>query len=407
MNFAGDNFMSTSTMPQLSAASPQTGRVHLGWLDSLRALAALYVVIFHSLQVLNPILGNYHGLTLFIAGPFRYGHSAVGLFIVLSGFSLMIPVARSSGELRGGAWKFFGRRAKRILPPYYAALGLSLLLIHLLLWQKTGSGWDADIPVTKGDIWTHLLMLQDIFSPIKIDGPLWSISVEWRIYFLFPVFILLFRSWGGWKVVAGVLVTASLVFLSFQHYGLTSLYNTMPVYFALFTMGMMACEIGLGHQKRLSELRDKTSWLALWAAASLVFLGLLFKWRANISPTHLFLQDTAAGVVAALLLIALSKPGASRLRDALSWKPLVFVGTFAYSIYLIHMPLAQMIWQYGLHPLHKGFLGTYFLMIVVGLPLILGVSYLFFLAVERPFLNTKKHETLAETARDAALSPAP
>jgi hypothetical protein len=46
-------------------------------------------------------------------------------------------------------------------------------------------------------------------------------------------------------------------------------------------------------------------------------------------------------------------------------------------------------------------------MIVIGLPLILGISYLFFLAVERPFLNTKKHETLAETARDAALSPAP
>ena len=232
-------------------------------------------------------------------------------------------------------------------------------------------------------------------------------AITWRIYFLFPVFILLFGKWDGGKVVAGVLAVAFLVLFGFQHYGLTLLYGTMPAYFALFTMGMMACEIGLGHQKRLSELRDRTPWLALWAAAALVFLGLLFKWRANISPTHLFLQDTATGVVAALLLIALSKPGASRLRDALSWKPLVFVGTFAYSIYLIHMPLAQMIWQYGLHPLHKGFLGTYFLMIVVGLPLILGVSYLFFLAVERPFLNTKKHETLAETARDAALSPAP
>ena len=46
-------------------------------------------------------------------------------------------------------------------------------------------------------------------------------------------------------------------------------------------------------------------------------------------------------------------------------------------------------------------------MVVVGLPLILGASYLFFLAFERPFLNTKKRETLAETARDAALSPAP
>lgn len=32
---------------------------------------------------------------------------------------------------------------------------------------------------------------------------------------------------------------------------------------------------------------------------------------------------------------------------------------------------------------------------------------LFFLACKRPFLNTGRHEALAETARDAALSPAP
>ena len=365
------------------------------------------MVVYHVVQIVNPATNNYHGLVLATAGPFRYGHSAVGLFIVLSGFSLMIPVTRNNGVLRGGAWKFLGRRAKRILPPYYSALGLSLLLIYLFIGYKTGSNWDADIPVTKGDVWAHLLMLQDIFSAPKIDTPLWSISVEWRIYFLFPVFILLFGKWGGGKVILGVLAVAFLVLFGFQHYGLTLLYDTMPSYFALFTMGMLACEIGLGNQKRLSVLREKTPWLALWFVVWLVFLGLLFKWRANISPTHLFLQDTVGGVAAAILLVALSKPGTSRLRDALSWKPLVFVGTFAYSIYLIHMPFAQIIWQYGLHPLHKGFLATYFLMIVIGLPLILGISYLFFLAVERPFLNTKKHETLAETARDAALSPAP
>ena len=392
---------------QPGMAAPKEPRVHLGWLDSLRALAALYVVMNHILVIVNPDLGHYHGLALVAAGPFRYGHSAVGLFIVLSGFSLMIPVTRNDGELRGGSWKFFGRRAKRILPPYYGALGLTLVLIHFLIGQKTGSGWDTAIPVTRFDIWTHVFMLQDVFSFLKISAPMWSISVEWRIYFLFPIFVLLFGRWGGGKAVLGVLAIAFLVTLSFQHYGLSLFYNTMPAYFALFTMGMLACEIGLGHQKQLRELRDKAPWLALWFTAWLVDLGLLFKWRANVSPTHLFLQDAVDGIVAALLLLALSKPGANRLRDALSWKPLVFVGTFAYSIYLIHMPFAQIIWQYGLHPLHKGFLATYFLMIVIGLPLIIGASYLFFLAFERPFLNTKKHETLAETARDAALSPAP
>ena len=118
--------MSISTTQQLEpSAPPKAARVHLDWLDSLRALAALCVVVDHIVQLVDPNIGNYHGLILAAAGPFRYGHSFVGLLIVLSGFSLMIPVSGSDQTLRSGAWKFFGRRAKRILPPYYCAMAVS------------------------------------------------------------------------------------------------------------------------------------------------------------------------------------------------------------------------------------------------------------------------------------------
>ena len=382
-------------------------RVHLGWLDSLRALAALYVVMSHIVLIIWPQMRGFHGSTLAAAGPFRYGHSAVGLFIVLSGFSLMLPVTRGEGVLKSGAWIFFGRRAKRILPPYYGALGISLLLIYLLIGHKTGTCWDGAIPVTKADVWTHLFMLQDIFSFLKIDGPLWSIAVEWRIYFLFPVFILLFRKWGGGKTALGVLAAAFLVLLGFQSSGLSMLNGIMPAYYALFTMGMLACEISFGKQERLCALRGRTPWLSLAVPLLLLYMGLLYLWRGEISQVQHFIQDIVDGVLSAMLLIALSQSGKNNLRDFLMWRPLVFIGTFAYSIYLIHMPLAQIIWQYGVNPLHKTPLVTYFLMIVVGIPLMVGASFLFFLAFERPFLNTKRHETMAETARDAALSPAP
>ena len=39
--------------------------------------------------------------------------------------------------------------------------------------------------------------------------------------------------------------------------------------------------------------------------------------------------------------------------------------------------------------------------------IILGVSYLFFLICERPFLVKRRGEPMAETEREAALSPAP
>ena len=98
---------------------------------------------------------------------------------------------------------------------------------------------------------------------------------------------------------------------------------------------------------------------------------------------------------------------ANWLNRILSWRPLVFVGTFAYSIYLIHAPLIQVLWQYVFVPLQSRPVPMFLALCFVGTPLIVGVSYLFFLACERPFLNRRKRETMAETERDAALSPAP
>jgi len=80
--------MSLSITPEInSTLPPKPVRVHLGWLDSLRALAALSVVMYHVIQIVDTNISSYRGLILVVAGPFRYGHSAVGLFIVLSGFS--------------------------------------------------------------------------------------------------------------------------------------------------------------------------------------------------------------------------------------------------------------------------------------------------------------------------------
>ena len=396
--------MSITVSQSQTTPPPQEARVHLGWLDSLRALAALYVVVAHTVNTVWWPPSNFHGMTLAVAAPFRYGGSAVALFIVLSGFCLMLPVTRGNGILRGGALQFFFRRTRRILPTYYAALGLSLILIHFFINHNTGRAWDDAIPVSKSDISTHILMLQDIFSHPKINPALWSVSVEWRIYFLFPLLVLLFKKVGGGRINLAMLGCAFLLLLVVQH---NIFYGIAPAFFSLFTMGMLACEISFGHQEYLCKVRDNFPWLTILCPVLLINMAMQFTWRANISPIHFFAINISLGIVWATMLVGLSKPGPNRLRTCLLWKPLVFIGTFAYSIYLIHFPLVQLIWQYGVHPLNKGLLTTYVLMIFVGLPLIIGASYVFFLAFERPFLNTKKRETMAQTAQEAALSPAP
>ena len=50
-------------------------------------------------------------------------------------------------RFEGGARSFFRRRARRLLPPYYASFGLSLLLIWTVIGTRTGTHWDISVPV--------------------------------------------------------------------------------------------------------------------------------------------------------------------------------------------------------------------------------------------------------------------
>ncbi len=94
-------------------------------LDGMRGIAALYVVLHHAYFEVSEaapkewLVGRFAWLA--------FGHYAVAVFIVLSGFSLA-----AGDPMRGGFWAYVRRRARRILPPYYVALGLSLLLIWLV-----------------------------------------------------------------------------------------------------------------------------------------------------------------------------------------------------------------------------------------------------------------------------------
>lgn len=204
-------------MATISTQSPkQTSppRQHLGYLDGIRALAALYVVLHHSFWETNETLHASHWVSKGIY-LFAYGHNAVDVFIVLSGFCLALPVVRGDGHITSGTITFFWKRARRILPPYFAAFAFSLLLIYTAIGHKTGTHWDVSLPITREAIFTHLFLVQDLFSQstYKVNLAFWSISVEWHIYFLFPLLILLRRRWGS-LAMAVVCLAVSLVLVN-------------------------------------------------------------------------------------------------------------------------------------------------------------------------------------------------
>jgi len=224
---------------------------HLPYLDSLRGLAALYVVMCHATLTFHP---DHWTLPLSVTDfnqIFVAGHYAVDLFIILSGFCLMLPVIRNDGKLRGGIIVFFQKRARRILPPYYLAMGLSILLTATLIGYKTGTFWDNTFPITKTDIITHLILIQDFFTDNsgKINYVFWSISVEWGIYLLFPLILICWRKFGAFTTTAVTIILSYGLFVPLRLLHLnTSPWGICPHYFGLFTLGMLAVEIIFSQQ---------------------------------------------------------------------------------------------------------------------------------------------------------------
>lgn len=349
----------------------------LDFLDGIRGAAALYVVCHHIARHLS--LATASRPIRLLALLLNFGHYAVSVFIVLSGFCLMLPIVRGDGVLRGGAGKFFRRRAKRILPPYYLAMALALLLIATLIGTKTGTSWDGSVPVTARSVVTHLALLQDYFDSTNINHVFWSVATEWHIYFLFPLLLLLFRRLGSARATAaagGVAYVCSVMTVR-QHLHIEMV--------GQFVLGMFGATVAYSSAPRWTAWRERAPWSGI-AVLALLSTGLLGAAGHKIFGITIFLEPLVGVCTIALILHAL-RPGRNLVRSVLDCKPAVALGGFSYSLYLIHAPLIQVIWQYGVAPLHRSNTTSFLLLLALGTPLIVAMAWLFSLVGERPFLN--------------------
>ncbi|WP_052572920.1 acyltransferase [Haloferula sp. BvORR071] len=362
---------------------------HLPYLDGLRALAALFVVLHHAVLQVDFSRQPLTGPLRMVLRPLYFGHYAVVLFIVLSGFCLMLPVLRSGGTLRGGYLNFLKRRAWRILPPYYFAVGLSLLLIWTLIGQKTGTHWDVSLPVKVRSLWTHLVMLHDATGEdLSINHVLWSIAVEWRIYLLFPLPLWLWRKLGP---LAATLVLTVVSYLLFG-LGEWAIHASLHAhYLGFFGMGMLAATLACSKDGAPSGMR-RWPWSLITLGAAILLAAVSVASLPGGAAIPYQFRDAFAGLASMALLITVSRDESFWLTRFLAWRPLVFIGTFAYSVYLIHAPLLQVLWQYPLASLQERPLAMFLSLATLGSALILVASYLFFLVCERPFLRLRKRD---------------
>jgi peptidoglycan/LPS O-acetylase OafA/YrhL len=182
-------------------AAADAGPTRVPWLDGVRGAAAMFVVAHHMWLAVWPAFPRDSGP--WWLGPLLYGHLAVAVFIVVSGFSLALAPLRNGGVLPGGARRFIRRRAWRILPAYWVALALSTLVGATVLHSVTGGGGAIARTLV-----VHGLLVQDAIGSQAPNGAFWSIAIEWQIYFLFPLILWIARR-RGFEAAAALTVAAA------------------------------------------------------------------------------------------------------------------------------------------------------------------------------------------------------
>jgi peptidoglycan/LPS O-acetylase OafA/YrhL len=317
--------------------------------------------------------------------PFAYGHLAVASFIVISGYCLQLSLFSNGNGRIKSIPVFFWRRAKRILPPYYGCLAISTWVALNITSKIHGMPFEMYLPANSETIWAHVLLIHNwsLAWMYKINGVLWSIAIEAQLYLLFPLFVASFAKFGRFLTLAMAVLAAWITLQDDP--GALKLYTW---FLPLFVTGMAAANLAF-----VPNILVRSTFLprlvGLGCFVTLLY-GIAHDWSLPATDA------CVGGWIAALCLSGtIGKP--SPLVRLFALKPLVALGAFSYSLYLIHHPIQQLLYWY--RPVWVVDEVTTMKYLLQSLPVILLGAWLFSLVFERPFIGHRNKKKAAKNPR--------
>jgi len=320
---------------------------YLSSLTSLRGLAAILVILLH-FNVFCFSLAPWDS-------PFDHfiqkGYLWVDFFFLLSGFIMMHVYSESfSQSIKGNFRKFMRSRFARIYPLHLFSF---FCMVAFFFWYRANfTLYPVDYIYTFNvhTIWANILLLQSmgLYKILTWNSPSWSISVEWWMYVIFPFLLIPFRKITGWKRIFIFFgIVAGYLFIIYYLYPFSALTNGAldpGVKYSLdvtYDYGFIRCFFGFLFGMLLYEL-----YRADWGQK---YLNKKSVWLLTMIITALVMAFSTPDFVpvfafAAIILVSVYAEGfCARL---LNLKPLVYLGTISYSMYLMHLILMTFLFDY-------------------------------------------------------------
>lgn len=325
--------------------------------DGLRAVAVLPVILYHA------------GFSAFSGG-----YVGVDIFFVISGYLITTILLKELAEGRYSIWKFYERRARRILPALFVVIAVSVPLAAILMTPLPFQDFAQSVfavAVFASNIFFSVEQA-DYFRQEAELLPLlhtWSLAVEEQFYIIFPV--LLAAMWAlGRRPILWVLIAIGIASFAIAEYGARAWpianFYLLPSRAWELMAGALAAFALSGRDPRPNE------------GLGLVGLALLIVPMFVYDNTFPFPGIYAIPPVLGTVLIILFATPETLAGRLLSLRGMVMIGLISYSAYLWHQPVFAFARLYSGADLH-GWAMT---------PLIflsLGLAWASWRFVEQPF----------------------
>jgi peptidoglycan/LPS O-acetylase OafA/YrhL len=312
---------STGRSPTGMASPLPSAARHIPSLDGIRAVSFMLVFATHA------------GASTFISGDF-----GVTVFFFLSGF-LITTLMRSEFDRNGSVniRHFWLRRALRILPPFYL-VALAATLMALILYPP-GTVY-APAMTAELLFYANYWGIYGINREAPGTGVVWSLAVEEQFYLLFPLLYISIQklrvprsgqAWLLWGLCVLILAWRCALVMA-MHSDSTRIYIATDTRVDSVLFG---CALAVWNNPVLDEPTGSPGlWKFLLLPAALAALLICFLFQGTVFRETWYFSIQGAALT--LVFIAAIRFHTWPLFRFLNWRPVVFIGTLSYSLYLVH-----------------------------------------------------------------------